>query len=414
MQVPLMIMVDIEDVNDLDSIECGITQACRRLPSRAMQKVAQMVEEIAESQDPGRLRRKSKEKRTLWMTCGCAEFERRRYADVLEEKSYVLFDLRTGLVPRQRMTEAAALMFSELAAIAPSYDKTREEVERLWGDSPSTATIWNHTQRVGEQMRQRAKSEREAVFRDGELPGADIPPKDFVAVETDSSMVDAWQKPAEHHEIFVGIAYDGKEYTGKKARPRLTNKVAAVSLDGSTTFGADMYIAAQKYHNISEARLIHYASDGDPRLETLRQMHFYRADHHLDHRHVTSKAYEAYTYEHRESADTLLGFIFGEKRSEFEAAIARDMRRLKKRKSKLEEYRSYILDRWDWIFAARRMKRNNPHIDIPKHISGTGGDERMVGVLVGHRMKHRGMGWTKDGAANIMHVRMRALGLQDH
>jgi hypothetical protein len=414
MQVPLMITVDVEDVNDLESIERGITDACRRLPSRAMQKIAKVVEDLAESQDPGRLRRKSTEKRTLWMTCGCAEFERRRYTDMLEEKSYVLFDLRTGLCPRQRMTDAAALMFAELAAISASFGKAQAGVEKLWGDGPSTTTIWNHTQRVGEQMRQRAKSEREAVFKHGELPGADIPPKDFVAVETDSAMVDAWRKHAEHHEIFVGIAYDGKEYTGKKERPRLTNKVAAVSLEGSTIFGAEMYVAAQKYHNISEARLIHYASDGDPRLETLRQMHFYRADHHLDHRHVVSNAYDAYGYEHKESADALLGFIFSEKRSKFEATISRDMKRLAQRKRNLAEYKSYVLDRWDWIFAARRLKKNNPHIDIPKHISGTGGDERMVGVLVGHRMKHRGMGWTQDGAANIMHVRLRALGLQDH
>ena len=137
MQVPLMITVDVEDVNDLESIERGITDACRRLPSRAMQKFVKVVEELAESQDPGRLRRKSTEKRMLWMTCGCAEFERRRYTDMLEEKSYVLFDLRTGLCSRQRMTDAAALMrridniVARGAASGAELDQLREQASTL-------------------------------------------------------------------------------------------------------------------------------------------------------------------------------------------------------------------------------------------------------------------------------------------
>lgn len=412
MQVPVMIVVEVEDVNDIRSIEDGVSRACREMPSLAMQAIVERVERIAEGQDPGRLRRKNVETKTLWMSCGCATFDRRRYEDELEEKSYVLFDLRTGLQPYQKMTDGGAEMFARLASISPSYDKARTEVEMLWGESPSTTTIWNYTQRYGEELRERARAERKAVFEDGELPGTEIPPKAFVGIETDSVMVDAWQKRGEHLEAFVGIAYDGKEYRGKKARPHLTNKVAAVSLDGSTIFGADMFVTAQKYHNFIEAKVIHYASDGDPRLETIRQQHFHRAEHHLDHSHVTRKARDAYGHEHSESADELIGHIFGEKRSEFEAAIRRDMKRLGTRRTKIEEYGKYIRDRWDWIFAARRLRRNNPGVSIPNHISGTGAEERMVAVLAGHRMKNRGMGWTKDGAANIMHVRLLALGFQ--
>jgi len=414
MLVRMMMEIEIEDVNDFASIERGVTAAHRKFPSRAMQTIVERVEAIAESRDPGRLRKKSREKRVMWLTCGCAEFVRRRYTDELEDKSYLLFDLRVGLEQGVKMSRAARAMFANLASIAPSYDKARVEVELLWGESPSTTAIWTHTQREGEALAQKARAERKAVFQDGELPGADIPPKDFVGIETDSTYVDKWRAKNEHHEIYVGIAYDGKEYTGKKKeRAHLTNKVAAASLDGSTIFGAEMYIAAQKKHNVSEARTVHYATDGDDALETIRQMHFYRARHHLDHRHVHSRAIDAYGHEYEASAYRLLAHIFSEKKGRFIAAIERDIRRLESRRTKLREYRDYILKRWDWIFAARKLRKENPHIKIPKKINGTGADERMVGVLVGHRMKHRGMGWTKTGAANIMHVRLRTLGLQD-
>jgi hypothetical protein len=39
-------------------------------------------------------------------------------------------------------------------------------------------------------------------------------------------------------------------------------------------------------------------------------------------------------------------------------------------------------------------------------MNGAGAMERNIGAVVGHRMKHRGMGWTRKGAANIMRVRL--------
>lgn len=412
MRTRVMIPVVIEDVNDLESIERGMVEARRRLPSCVMQEVVDQVERIAMSQDPGRLRKKDVESRRVWTLCGCAEFVRTRYEDDLEEKSYRLFDLRTGLAPRLQMTPAAQRMFSNLAAISPSYEKARQETELLWGDAPSTATIWSYTQREGAALRKRAEAKRKALLEDGELPETRAPAKDFVGIETDVIMVDEWRTRNKHHAVHVGIAYDGKRYRGKKRRPELTNKVATASLDGSKSFGIDMFLTAHEAHNFMDAQVVHYASDGEEALETIRLDHFPMAGHQLDHHHVTSRAYDAYGWDNKEAAGQILGHIFSEKRHEFELAIREDIRRFRKRSAKLAEYRDYILQRWEWIFAARRLAREKPHLEIPKHISGSGAEERMVGVLVSHRMKHRGMGWTKDGAANIVLIRIRALGFQ--
>jgi len=412
MQVTVMIPVVIEDVKDLESIERGMVEARRRLPSCVMQRVVDEVESIATSQDPGRLRKKDVESRRLWTVCGCAEFVRTRYEDELEEKSYSLFDLRLGLEPRAQMTPAAQRMFGELAAISPSYDKARRETELLWGEAPSTATIWKYTQCEGEILRERAGAKRAALLKNGELPETTAPAKDFVGIETDAILVHQWRTKDKHHEVYVGIAYDGKRYRGKRRRPELTNKVAAASLDGVACFGADIFLAAHEAHNVMEARVVHYASDGDDALEAVRLEHFPMAAHQLDHRHVTSKALDAYGWDHKDAADEIIGLVLGEKRHEFELAIRNDMRRFRKRAAKLIEYRDYILKRWNWIFAVRHLAKQNPHLKIPKHINGTGAEERMVGVLVSHRMKHRGMGWTKDGAANIVLIRIRALGFQ--
>ncbi len=48
---------------------------------------------------------------------------------------------------------------------------------------------------------------------------------------------------------------------GKKRR-RLRDKIAACGLQGSKQFGEDLLVAAQKNHNVVDAKLTLYGSDG--------------------------------------------------------------------------------------------------------------------------------------------------------
>ena len=412
MQVRVVVDVDVpESELDVEGIERAVTAAWRDFPGKAWNAVAREIEVVAERQHQARMHRKCVETRSLWTTAGHVRFTRHRYTDDVEEKSFTLFDMRVGLERYQRATEAAKDAFGRLAAISPSYAKSVQEAEIVVGDSPSRSAIWNWTQEIGEKIEALEKAERKAVFDDGDLPGTDIPPKDFVGVEADSTMVHQWRKKGVNHEVYVGMAYDGKKEI--RRRRVLTNRVAVASFEASTVFGRDLFIAAQKKHNVCEAKAVVFSSDGAQSLETVRQEHFPFAPHHLDHRHVIDKAREAYGWNDTAGADAVLESIFAEKRAEFEAATLRNMSLRPDRRAKIAEFREYVLARWDWIFTVRRMKAKFAGLAIPSHISGTGAEERMVAVLVGHRMKRRGMGWTRSGGANIIRVRLRALGLQN-
>ena len=48
-------------------------------------------------------------------------------------------------------------------------------------------------------------------------------------------------------------------------------------------------------------------------------------------------------------------------------------------------------------------------IDLPERLDGSGGIERQVGVVVGHRMKRQGLSWTRNGADNLLAVRTALL-----
>ncbi|MHC4505851.1 MAG: UPF0236 family transposase-like protein [Planctomycetota bacterium] len=401
--VPVKIVIE-GDVT-VKSIDHAVRRAWQEFPSLAWQRAVSAVEGIAVRQNNGALRVKGYEERQLWTSAGHVQFRRRRffYADGREKGTFRVFDMRVGLEKYERFLPEAKDTCAKLASIAPSYHKSSEIAELLLGDAPSDWAIWHRTQEQGKRLRQEDAKERRRVFQDGELPGGDIPPKPFVAVEADSTMVHAWKRKAEHHEVYLGIAYDGKEKVGKN-RWRVTNKVTASGVYGSKTFGEDLFVAAQKHHNVVDAETVLFLSDGDPALEAIRRNHFPGAPHQIDLRHVTEKVRSAYGWDRIEDAKKVLGHIFAGDRDSFERQSIFDRLRYPGRRSKIDEARAYVANHWDELFTYRELKRTNP--ELPPHMNGTGAMERNIGTVVGHRMKHRGMGWTRKGAANIMRVRL--------
>jgi hypothetical protein len=68
-----------------------------------------------------------------------------------------------------------------------------EKIGRLLlGDAPSAWATWRRTQDEGERLRELDREERRGVFQDGELPGADLPAKEFVGGNRSRAHGVAW------------------------------------------------------------------------------------------------------------------------------------------------------------------------------------------------------------------------------
>ena len=398
-------------VKDLDE---AIARERDRLPSAIWQRYVDALEGEARKQSGGMLRSKGLEKRQLWTMCGLVEFKRRRfyYADKREPGTFMVFDNRVDLKPHQRFTPGARETYAKIASLAPSYRCASTISEILMGESPSDWWIWKRTQEEGKALREQDRLQRRSVFQDGELPNADGPAKPFVGIEADATKIHRWRERGENHDLYMGIAYDGKERVGKK-RNRLTNKVAACGIYGPKDFGADLFVAAQRYHNVTDATAVLFSSDGEFALESLRRNHFPHAEHQLDWWHVVDRVRETYTWQRRTETKKMNKHIFSNDHKAFQQQLRRDRRRLRERRSKLNELEDYLESRWDMLFASRRLAEQHPEVKLPQRLRGSGAQERNIGTVVGHRMKWRGMGWTRQGAANIMRVRLKTLGLQN-
>ena len=398
-------------VKELDEI-CW--REWERFPDAFWQTCARDTDAEAERQSGYQLRKKGLEKRQLWTKCGRVEFKRQRYyyADGREPGTFMVFDSRIDLKRHQRFTSGAREVYANIASLAPSYKCASRIAELLMGASPSDWSLWKSAQIEGKRLREQDRADRRSVFQDGELLGADGPTKEFVGVEADATKIHAWRSKGENHDMFMGIVYDGKERVGKK-RNRLTNKVAICGVYKPKEFGEDLFVTAQKYHNVVEAEALLFSSDGDNVLQNLRLNHFPQAAHQLDWWHVVDRVREAYTWQNTADAKRINHLIFSNDRDGFLAQLRIDRRRLRYRRSKLNELEDYVIPRWDMLFASQALAKLNPHVELPPRLRGSGAQERNIGTVVGHRMKWRGMGWTRQGAANIMRVRLRTLGLQN-
>src|SRR5579862_82772 len=405
MRVVITTVLEIPDhAMNVNSIEQAVTCATRAFPTQAWNAIAHQEELRAEADYQGALKRKGREQVWFWTTAGPIHLQRQRYRHPAESRSFLLFDRRIALNTRAGGSPAVQRCFAELAAVGPSFEKACFQIERLCGTAPAVTTLWKWTQTVGRELRRNAVALRQRFFRDGELPGGELPAKPFVAVEADSTFVHAWRQKARSHEVYLGVAYDGK--TGKKRR-RLTGKLAIGSVDGAATFGEDLFVGVQARHNVCDAQNVLFLSDGAFALEGIRERHFPMAQHQLDRAHLIRKTRDAYGWELSESAAKTLKLVLSEKKARLAHHLDTERKRYRHRAAALQDLSNYILPHWEKLFVARRLRREGVH--LPPHVEGSGVIERNVDVYIGQRMKHRGMGWTKTGADNILRIRLDLL-----
>jgi hypothetical protein len=403
MRVNVTLALEIPDHEvSVKSIDDVVREAVPEFVSAAWQQWARAVEEQAQRVHPaGALRVKSWEARTLWTMAGLARFKRRRFEVAGERRSLLLFDLRTGLKGWQRSTPGAERLMAEAAADVPGYALAARSLGRCWGEAPGAMQVWAAVQRVGRQLRHEREALRRRVFWDGELPGWERPAPEFLALEADSTYLAAWRGRGPDHEVFVGIGYTGKLQRGR--RRRLADKLVCSRLGRAEEFGQEFFAATQERYNLVETRYGLFMNDGDGRLRRMRQEHFPRFVPQLDWRHASCNLEEAYGPDRRERSKEVLGLLYAGRHPEACRQVQRDAGRLRSRGDQLRQLAGYLEGPGQELYGSRRLRRLG--VRLPPHMEGTGGIERNIGVLVVQRMKRRGMGWTQNGAANLLAVR---------
>jgi len=279
---------------------------------------------------------------------------------------------------RRRARESARVFAAE-AIVADVHARGAETYAALAADLPAwrLPPTWKHGSRRSHRSYRSHRSDGAPRLRGEKAPGR--------------------QSPLEHL---------GRRDLRARRR-RLRDKALCFGLAGSERFGRDFFATVQARHNVVEAHRGVFLSDGAVALRNIQREHFPRHVRQLDWAHVRRRLDEAYGPARRARSAQLLGKLYLGERELVCREIRREAWRYRSRSEILDELAGYLEGPGQDLYGSRRLRQLGA--ELPPHLNGSGGIERNIAVLVGQRMKRRGMSWTRRGTANLLAVRQDLL-----
>jgi hypothetical protein len=285
------------------------------------------------------------------------------------------------------------------AAIGQSYGASQETLEQLSGMEMTRMGIWKVVQERGRKERERVEEQRRKVFERGEIPLSQKPKKKAVVIEIDGTLVATREttnieeyKGKRRMEVKLGVAFSGTKAVSRTRRETVERKLYG-EVAAAEEFGERWYGECLR-HGIDPETRVHLIGDGAAWIRNLQRTIFPGSRYTLDAYHLQKAAREVLT---QRQYDNFRSLVFRNQAIE----ALRYVRSLHpsdgEHRQELENFSAYLDRNLDGI---------NYHMKGP---IGSGVVEKIADIVVGRRMKHRGMSWSRQGANNLLALRVYAL-----
>ena len=285
-------------------------------------------------------------------------------------------------------------------AVGQSYEMSRETLKQLSGMELSRMGIWKVVQSRGKKERERVEEQRRKVFELGEMPRAEKPKKKAVVVEIDGTMVASREvteieevRGKRKMEVKLGVAFTGTKPVSRNRR-RTQERMVYGDAAPAEEFGERWYGECLR-HGIEPETDVHLIGDGAAWIRNLQRTIHPGSRYTLDAYHLRKAAGQVLT----ERQDKQFCSLVWRDRAPTKALEY--VRRLQpsdgEHRLELHTFCLYLERNLDGM----RYDRPGP--------VGSGVVEKAADIVVGRRMKRRGMSWSRQGANNLLALRVRSL-----
>lgn len=394
--VVVELQVEVDDRPDPLAVEQAVVAEGRRAARELFTEVLEVVDEKAVRAAGGARQRRE----PRWVATAFGRVRVQRYRVKRNDHSFHPLDDALGL----GQAEASAglrEMICELALRLP-YRQVAEVASRITGEHISHLSAWRVLQQEGARVRAEDGALVTSVFELGELP-PDAPSPELVVVEADGTFIKAQREDGDRFEVKTGVFYTGKAPAGgrKHRRWRLVDKGCYATTADADEFGKGLAVKGFFKVGLHHAGHVLCAHDGlDEFGQTFRDW-FPGAIHQVDHFHVAERIW----------------WVAGgdpKRHARFKKMVFKDpegfTRKLRRgdfgvEPDKAAELAGYIEGVAPHLFGCNRLPRDLRRGRM--HIVGTGVVEKHQDLVVGRRMKRRGMRWTRRGADNLLALQAR-------
>jgi hypothetical protein len=399
--VSVTVFVDVDKLDSIDDIE-------REIKAKTNSAAKELVKKVFEAKESKILKdkrhtKKAKVLRHLITVFGPVKFYRYKVKDSLGKFHYAL-DRAIGLEPNCSFTP----LFSERAVYLTTMYPYRQAKDILCYEISGNLdhrSLWRLVQKKGVKLRKQDIEEYESLYSHSKPVESTEKVHDCIVLEVDGTGISSKQGKGKWMEAKLAIAYTGKKLcstNSKVPRYELIGKKIFASMDNWDNFGKMASYFAQRHYNIKSAKNVLVLSDGDETIKKFCTDYMPGATHQCDHYHIKKKLRQVYNC----NVGVLNKFLdLINQRKHIKLPYLIKMTKLNGLISDDDEemLAGYINANMDSIWAVDKIRDK-----IAKELAkvGSGAVEKNIDVAIARRFKLRGMSWSKEGAANLLALRL--------
>jgi hypothetical protein len=283
-------------------------------------------------------------------------------------------------------------------ALRMPFRQGAEILGRFTDDKFTAKALWSVVQDEGARIRGDHLRIEDDLLNHGIAPPYEGAAPELVVIEADGTFLRAQREDAKSLKVHTAVSYHGKQLAGgrRHKRWRLTGKHCYATTASTTAFGKAIAVDGIARYRLNRVRTILACHDGEDEFGLTFRAWFPNAIHQHDQWHVSARLWEATGQDERK-------FKFLRERAFADPVRTADYLRrgfYGVRPSDAQELANYLQNAAPNLWGIRR---------VPAHlrrgrmfIRGSAVVEKHQDLLVGRRMKRRGMRWTRKGADNLL------------
>lgn len=397
-----------QDGLDMNRLEEILAEAFEEFEKRVVGKVFEEVEKEILEEEQERVVKKGKRSKYLCTRFGWIRYERQKVRYLREGGKRYGFPLdeALGLRPYQQGTDWVRKRGIELACDHP-YRQAAELLAQEIGEVLSHRTLHRWMQEEGRRLGREEEAKRRRVFEEGDTLEGEGEEREIVVVEVDGTMLSSQEERGERFEVKLGLMYTGKELESKQAkrkRYRLKEKVLYGGVEEAEAFGEKLYLKGEGRLHLGGARHLLFIGDGARWINEIAGADHWKSVYQLDWWHYQRKLREALRGEEKLIGELLR--LLREGKGEEHRRLLR-LRRMMVREEagKLDELLDYLGDNWEGLYGSWSLRGKVKAQEVL--VVGSGAMEKNIELIIGRRFKKRGMSWSREGANNLLKLRVK-------
>jgi len=250
------------------------------------------------------------------------------------------------------------------------------------------------------------KEKREEIFTNGEAPEEDGKEREIIVVEIDGTGVPSREGKGCWMEAKLGVMYTGKELVSKTAKHKryiLKEKQVYASLENVDEFGKSLFTVGENKLSLTRAKNMLVVGDGDPWIKGLIRDWLPGAVYQLDHFHL-KRNISKLAHGDKKLAQKMLRLALGGKIDKLISLINTGYILGKFSEDEARTMTRYLNTNREGIWGSSAFKDRVEGKEVL--VKGSGAVEKNIDIMIARRFKREGMKWSKEGASNLLALRV--------